>query len=69
VSYFEWVQNNYNYYWTEEEVNKRLDTKITAAFHEVWDMHEKQKCNMRDAAYLVAVKRVADASKLRGIYP
>ena len=69
VSYFEWVQNNYNYYWTEEEVNKRLDTKITAAFHEVWDMHEKHKCNMRDAAYLVAIKRVADASKLRGVYP
>jgi len=69
VSYFEWVQNNYNYYWTEEEVNKRLDAKITAAFHEVWDMHEKHKCNMRDAAYLVAVKRVADATRLRGFYP
>ena len=69
VSYFEWVQNNYNYYWTEEEVNKRLDAKITAAFHEVWNMHEKQKCNMRDAAYLVAVKRVADATRLRGFYP
>jgi len=69
VSYFEWVQNNYNYYWTEEEVNKRLDQKITAAFHEVWDTHEKHKCNMRDAAYLVAVKRVADATKLRGFYP
>jgi glutamate dehydrogenase (NAD(P)+) len=69
VSYFEWVQNNYNYYWTEEEVNKRLDTKITAAFHEVWNMHDKYKCNMRDAAYLVAVKRVADATRLRGFYP
>ncbi|MCX6658521.1 MAG: Glu/Leu/Phe/Val dehydrogenase [Euryarchaeota archaeon] len=69
VSYFEWVQNNYNYYWTEDEVNKRLDAKITAAFHEVWNMHEKQKCNMRDAAYLVAVKRVADASRLRGFHP
>jgi glutamate dehydrogenase/leucine dehydrogenase len=69
VSYFEWVQNNYNYYWTEKEVNDRLDVKITAAFHEVWDMHEKHKCNMRDAAYLVAVKRVADATKLRGFYP
>ncbi len=69
VSYFEWVQNNYNYYWTEEEVNERLDHKITTAFHEVWDMHEKYKCNMRDAAYLVAVKRVADATKLRGFYP
>lgn len=69
VSYFEWVQNNYNYYWTEEEVNQRLDQKITAAFHEVWKMHEKHKCNLRDAAYLVAVKRVADATKLRGFYP
>lgn len=69
VSYFEWVQNNYNYYWTEKEVNDRLDQIITKAFHEVWDMKEKQKCNMRDAAYLVAVKRVADATKLRGFYP
>ncbi|MBU1158902.1 MAG: Glu/Leu/Phe/Val dehydrogenase [Candidatus Thermoplasmatota archaeon] len=69
VSYFEWVQNNYNYYWTEEEVNTRLDQIITKAFHEVWDMKEKHKCNMRDAAYLVAVKRVADATKLRGFYP
>ncbi|HEX9908737.1 MAG TPA: Glu/Leu/Phe/Val dehydrogenase [Thermoplasmata archaeon] len=69
VSYFEWVQNNYNYYWTEEEVNERLDKKITAAFKEVWDTHEKYKCNMRDAAYLVAVKRVADATKTRGFYP
>ncbi len=67
VSYFEWVQNNYNYYWTEEEVNQRLDHKITVAFKDVWDMHEKYKCNMRDAAYLLAVKRVADAAKLRGL--
>jgi glutamate dehydrogenase/leucine dehydrogenase len=69
VSYFEWVQNNYNFYWTEEEVNTKLDHIITRAFHEVWDMHDKYKCNMRDAAYLVAVKRVADATKLRGFYP
>ncbi|MBN1676951.1 MAG: Glu/Leu/Phe/Val dehydrogenase [Candidatus Thermoplasmatota archaeon] len=69
VSYFEWVQNNYNFYWTETEVNTKLDQIITRAFHEVWDMHEKYKCNMRDAAYLVAVKRVADATKLRGFYP
>jgi glutamate dehydrogenase/leucine dehydrogenase len=69
VSYFEWVQNNYNFYWTEEEVNTKLDDIITRAFHEVWDMHDKYKCNMRDAAYLVAVKRVADATKLRGFYP
>ncbi len=69
VSYFEWVQNNYNFYWTEDEVNQKLDSVITKAFHEVWDMHEKHKCNMRDAAYLVAVKRVADATRTRGFYP
>jgi len=69
VSYFEWVQNMYNFYWTEDEVNTKLDQIITRAFHEVWDMHDKYKCNMRDAAYLVAVKRVADATKLRGFYP
>ena len=69
VSYFEWVQNNYNFYWTEKEVNERLDQKITAAFHEVWDMHDKHKCNMREAAYMVAVKRVADATTTRGFYP
>ncbi len=69
VSYFEWVQNLYNYAWTEDEVNKRLDQKITKAFHEVWDMAEKQKVNMREAAYLVAVDRVAKATQIRGFYP
>lgn len=69
VSYFEWVQNNYNFYWTEEEVNQKLEQIITRAFHEVWNMHDKHKCNMRDAAYLVAVKRVADATRTRGFYP
>ncbi|UCE45846.1 MAG: Glu/Leu/Phe/Val dehydrogenase [Methanobacteriota archaeon] len=69
VSYFEWVQNLYNYAWTEDEVNARLDQKITKAFHEVWDMAEKHKVNMREAAYLVAVDRVATATKIRGFYP
>lgn len=69
VSYFEWVQNNYNFYWTEEEVNQKLDQIITKAFHEVWNMKEKHKVNMRRAAYLVAVNRVATATKTRGFYP
>ncbi len=69
VSYFEWVQNLYNYAWTEDEVNNRLDQKITKAFHEVWDMAQKHKVNMREAAYLVAVDRVAKATKIRGFYP
>ncbi len=69
VSYFEWVQDLQNFFWTEQEVNERLDRIITKAFHEVWDMHEKYKCNMREAAYLLAVKRVADATLTRGFYP
>jgi glutamate dehydrogenase/leucine dehydrogenase len=69
VSYFEWVQNLYNFAWTEREVNERLDQKITKAFHEVWDMSEKHKVNMREAAYMVAVDRVARATQIRGFYP
>jgi glutamate dehydrogenase (NAD(P)+) len=69
VSYFEWVQDLQNFFWTEKEVNERLDRIITKAFHEVWDMHEKEKVHMREAAYMVAVKRVADATTTRGIYP
>jgi len=66
VSYFEQVQNTYNYYWKLEDVQKQLDEKMTMAFHAVWDMSKKEKVNMRLAAYMVAVKRVAEASKLRG---
>ncbi len=66
VSYFEQVQNTYNYYWTLEEVHKRLDEKMTNAFHEVYKMHQKHNVHMRLAAYMVAVARVAEACKLRG---
>jgi len=66
VSYFEGVQNAYNYYWTASEVYEKLDKIMTRAFQEVLSMSLKQKVNMRVAAYLVAVKRVADAMKLRG---
>jgi glutamate dehydrogenase (NAD(P)+) len=66
VSYFESVQNDMNYYWTHEEVLKRLDTKITLAFNSVVDMSEKEKVYMRDAAYMVAIDRVVKAMELRG---
>ena len=66
VSYFEQCQNAQNFYWTLEEVQQRLDQKMTKAFKAVYDMSQEKKCNLRDAAYLVAVKRVADAAKLRG---
>lgn len=66
VSYFEQVQNTYNYYWTLDDVQKQLDAKMTKAYHTVFEMHKKHKVHMRLAAYMVAVKRVADAVKLRG---
>lgn len=68
VSYFEWVQNNEGYYWTEEEVYERLDKKMTEATHAVMDAADKYKIDPRTAAYTVSVKRVADAMKNRGWY-
>lgn len=66
VSYFEMVQNAYNHYWELDEVQKKLDTKMTKAFHDVYNMSKNRKVHMRLAAYLVAVQRVAEAMKLRG---
>jgi hypothetical protein len=66
VSYFEQVQNSYNFYWPLEEVQARLDAKMTKAFHAVHEMAQTQKVHNRLAAYLVAVKRVAEAVAMRG---
>jgi len=66
VSYFEMVQNAYDYYWTEELVHERLDAKMTSAFHAVHQAAQSHKVHNRLAAYLVAVTRVAEAVKLRG---
>jgi glutamate dehydrogenase (NAD(P)+) len=66
VSYFEWVQNQAGYYWTEKEVYERLDQKMTEATHAVLDAAKKYNIDPRTAAYTVSVKRVADAMKMRG---
>ncbi len=66
VSYFEMVQNAYMYYWELEEVQKRLDKKMTTAYHSVINTSRKYNINMRQAAYVVAVERVVEAMKLRG---
>jgi len=66
VSYFEGVQNAYNYYWALEEVHERLDKKMTAAFRAVHQTARAKNVHNRLAAYLVAVARVAGAIKLRG---
>mgnify|MGYP002632643203 CR=1 FL=1 len=66
VSYFEMVQNAYDYYWEEDMVYERLDKKITVAFHTMHQTADKHKVNNRAAAYMVAVARVAEAMQLRG---
>lgn len=66
VSYFEQVQNTYNYYWELDEIYNKLDIKMTHAFQSVYDMSQQEKINMREAAYLVAVARVAEVCRLRG---
>jgi glutamate dehydrogenase (NAD(P)+) len=65
-SYFEQVQSNMNYYWEKDEVLGKLDIKMTAAFNAVMDLAKKRKMYMRDAAYFIAVARVAQACKERG---
>lgn len=71
VSYFEWVQNLSNFYWSEEEVNTRLRNMMVKAFHEVWQMYQdhQSEVDMRTAAYMVSIKRVADAVKAKGWVP
>jgi glutamate dehydrogenase len=66
VSYFESVQNDMNFYWTQEEVLQRLDTKLTQAFNGVLEMAASEGVYMRDAAYMVAIGRVVKAMELRG---
>ena len=66
VSYFEMVQNGYQFYWDEKMVHERLDLNITTAFHAVHNMAQRQKVDNRVAAYLVAIDRVAEAVRLRG---
>ncbi len=65
-SYFEQVQCNQNYFWSKEEVLEKLDFKMTTAFHGVSDLAVENDLYMRDAAYVIAIKRVAEAVKLRG---
>ena len=65
-SYFEQVQSNQNYYWPKEEVLGKLDNKMTDAFYKVWELSNRKKISLSDAAYMIAISRVAEACKLRG---
>jgi glutamate dehydrogenase (NAD(P)+) len=68
VSYFEWVQDRYGYFWEEDEVNTRLEKKMCEAFDDVLQTSLKYKVDLRTAAYIVAISRVGNVTKMRGMY-
>jgi glutamate dehydrogenase (NAD(P)+) len=68
TSYFEWVQDRYGYFWTEKEVNERLEFKMCEAFQDVLETALKYNVDMRTGAYIVAISRVATVTKMRGMY-
>jgi glutamate dehydrogenase (NAD(P)+) len=69
VSYYEWVQDFYSYFWTESEINSRLEQTIRTAFHSVYEKAQQYDTDMRTGAYILAVDRVAEATRMRGIFP
>ncbi len=69
VSYFEWVQGIQSFFWTINEVNKNLETIMLKAFQDIWDTAYKEKVSMRDAAFMLAIRKIAHAVELRGIFP
>lgn len=66
VSYFEWVQNNQGYYWTEEEVDERLEKILVKSFNNIYDLSQSRRVDMRLAAYMMGVRKMAEASRFRG---
>jgi glutamate dehydrogenase (NAD(P)+) len=69
VSYFEWVQDLQSFFWTSDEIADKLSHVMTRSYEDVAKIATDHKCDMRLAAYMLAIQRVADASQLRGIYP
>jgi glutamate dehydrogenase (NAD(P)+) len=68
TSYFEWVQDRHGYFWEEEEVNHRLEVKMVEAFDDVLQTSIRYKTDLRTAAYIVAINRVATVTRMRGMY-
>ncbi len=69
VSYFEWVQDIASFFWTEEEVNGRLDSILSNAFNALWEAAKQSRVTLRTAAFTLACKRILEARHLRGLYP
>ena len=69
VSYFEWAQNIQSLMWNEEEVNNKLENIMVKSFREVWDTKHQYKTDMRTGAFIVAMRRLVEARKIRGVFP
>ncbi|MDQ3705206.1 MAG: Glu/Leu/Phe/Val dehydrogenase [Chloroflexota bacterium] len=69
VSYFEWAQNIQGYYWAEDEVNQKLERVMKRAFRDVFETSDNNSVDMRTGAYMLAISRVAEVTRLRGIFP
>jgi glutamate dehydrogenase (NAD(P)+) len=69
VSYYEWVQDQYSFFWSEKQINETLEQTIGTAFNSVRSMAEQYDTDMRTGAYILAVGRVVEATSVRGIFP
>jgi len=69
VSYFEWVQGIQSFFWDINEVNENLKKIMLKSFAEVWHISKKERITLREAAYRLAIKKIAGAVQLRGIFP
>jgi glutamate dehydrogenase (NAD(P)+) len=69
VSYYEWVQDQYSFFWSEDQINKTLDDTMRTAFKSVHETAQRYNTDMRTGAYILAVSRVAEATSVRGIFP
>jgi glutamate dehydrogenase (NAD(P)+) len=69
VSYYEWVQDQYSFFWTEKRINQTLEDTMGDAFHKVHEMAKRYGTDMRTGAYILAIDRVAEATRVRGIFP
>ena len=69
VSYFEWVQDFSSFFWTEEEINARLEQIMVGAFDAIWKLSEERNVSLRTATFIIACQRVLAAREQRGLYP
>ncbi len=69
VSYFEWVQANQTYWWSEQEIADRLEHRMTSAYGDVSALARREGLSLRDAALVIGVQRTAEAHRIRGLYP